>query len=236
LLGPKSSYVEHAPEDSPDSSEPVTVSGESLSEPTIELAPKPPVQPEVLTSEVSQQPTEAPPSIPVTPNPVNEVESSPSAPAPQSQLQIDELTQEATEKVEALLAKIPRHEYLEDSIIQKIIADFKASHLGLRKHEVELDDVRSHWDERVRQVMNTEETKRIQFEGLVEQTKIAKTEYELAVKNRKNIEKVRKNEISSKEKHIKETNKTINQVEKALERRVRDLEKERKQISEQHSN
>ena len=229
LLGAKSGYVDQPPEEPTVVPEPEPVAGFAPQQPA-----QPPAQPsESLEWEETPQPTAAPPSVPsippaaaTTPTPV--AETAPPEPAAISQEQVEELAQAATEKVEALLAKIPRPEYLEDSTIQKIISDFRGFHIDLRKFEVELASVSIQWDERIRLLKNAEETKRLQFEGLTEQTRLAKDEWDNASKDRKDAENGRKNEISSREKRIKETTKTIGQVEKALERRVRDLEKEKK--------
>ena len=172
-------------------------------------------------------PSTAPPSPPSAAiPPAKEASPTPKTPLTQK-LIVEEEDQIVTEKAKALLAKIPRPEYLQDSVIQKIISDFKELNLDLRKVEVELDNVHTEWTEKVRQILNEEETKRLQYEGLIEQVRLAKADWERAVKNRKDTESKKRKEISSKEKRIKEINKTMSQVEKSLERRVRDLEKER---------
>jgi hypothetical protein len=234
LLGAKSGYVESPPEEPVVAPEPTP--------PPMETGPGfAPQQPARPPAEATPQPAAAPPGAPSTPAapsgvpaaPIpTVVDTTPPVPAAPSQEQVEELAQAATEKVEALLAKIPRPEYLEDQTIQKIISDFRGFHVDLRKFEVELASVSIQWDEKIRQAKNAEETKRLQYEGLTEQAKMAKDEWDRSVKTRKDAESGKKDEINSREKRLKETNKTIGQVEKALERRVRDLEKERKEKSE----
>ena len=226
LLGSKSEYVEQPPEEPPAKLEPVSETAIPPGKPPTGITPHPPVQKSVQPPGVSP-PSTAPPSPPSAAiPPAKEASPTPKTPLTQK-LIVEEEDQTVTEKAKALLAKIPRPEYLQDSVIQKIIADFKELNLDLRKVEVELDNVHTEWTEKVRQILNEEETKRLQYEGLVEQVRLAKADWERAVKNRKDTESKKRKEISSKEKRIKEINKTMSQVEKSLERRVRDLEKER---------
>ena len=69
--------------------------------------------------------------------------------------------------------------------------------------------------------------KRIQFESLEEQLRLAKQEWNDATKVYQQSSKRMKNEVSSREKRIKDIKKRIEKAEGNVGKRVKDLDREK---------
>lgn len=208
ILGSKSTLVEQKPEPEP----PVTV------EPVIPDAPTPfaPVEPPAKSEVAYQPPAEpaaAPPPEPVSP-PL--VQRAPFEPEVSDTLETD----------------LPDPAYANDPKIKKAIADIRQSNVELQRVEYELEGIRSQLDTEVESYRAMAEEKRMRYEGLREQTLLAKKESELATKDHNDAEKRRKKKVSTEEKRIDKLRKQIKKHEGARTKRIGELEKEKQRAAE----
>jgi hypothetical protein len=171
-----------------------------------------PVEPDPTPSSTTQMPT-APPTEP-TITPV--ADSTRESPIPE---------------VDAILSKIPK--YLTDPKIRDIVTDLTNFYAELKQVRVDLDQVSSHLDEEVRNHRNTAEVKRISYESLEEQLRLAKQEWTDAKKEFERADNRREKEIATRNKRIKEIEKRINKTEGAIDKRVRELQKEEEKLAKQ---
>ncbi|MFW9800901.1 MAG: hypothetical protein ACFFD9_10720 [Candidatus Thorarchaeota archaeon] len=210
ILGSKSTLVEQKAEPQP----PASVEPVAPETPT----PFAPVETPVKTeTEVPYQPpvkrAAAPPTEPVSPTPV---ERAPFVP----------------EVSDALETDLPDPAYANDPKIKKAIADIRQSNVELQRVEYELEGIRSQLDTEVEGYRAAAEEKKIRYEGLREQTLLAKKESELATKDHDNAEKRRKKKISTEEKRIDKLRKQIKKHESARTKRIGELEKEKQRAAE----
>jgi hypothetical protein len=136
-------------------------------------------------------------------------------------------------EIEAVLSDISDPVYRRDPQIVGIVNDLKNLHTELAQFNSDLDTVRVRLESEVQDYWNVAEVKRIQFESLEEQFRLAKQEWNASTKVYQQSEKRMKNEISSREKRIKDIRKRIDKAEGNIRKRVKDLdrEKEKKALS-----
>ena len=83
----------------------------------------------------------------------------------------------------------------------------------------------------VQDYWNLAEVKRINFESLEEQTRLAKQEWTDASKVYQTAKKRLDNETSSREKRIKDIEKRIDKTEDSIRKRIKELEKEKEKMA-----
>ncbi len=130
-------------------------------------------------------------------------------------------------KIDALLSEISDSDFLQDAIVKDTINDLTNLHTEFAQFNSDLDTVRSRMESEVRDYWNLAEVKRINFESLEEQMRLAKQEWTDASKVYQTAKKRLDNEISSREKRIKDIEKRIEKTEDTIRKRVRELEKEK---------
>jgi hypothetical protein len=141
-------------------------------------------------------------------------------------------TRTSIPEVKAVLSTIPDPEYLKDSQLKDIINDLTNLHTELTQFNSDLENVRSRLEYEVRDYWNVAEVKRIQFESIEEQLRLAKQEWNDLTKVYQQADKRMKNEISSREKRIKDIEKRIEKTESSFEKRVKELEKEKEKLAQ----
>lgn len=167
------------------------------------LAPAPELKPTVLTPPSSQ------------PSP---------APSPPKH---DLPSKKRIPQVDAIMSEIPDSDFLKDTIIKDTFNDLTNQYTELSQFNSDLDSVRGRLESEVRDYWNLAEVKRINFESLEEQMRLAKQEWTDATKVFQTAEKRMKNELSSREKRIKEIEKRIEKTEDTIRKRIKELEKEK---------
>ena len=130
-------------------------------------------------------------------------------------------------EIQSILASLPDPAYRQDPQIIGIINDLKNLHTELAQFNSDLDTVRIRLESEVQDCWNVAEVKRIQFESIEEQLRLAKQEWNDFTKVYQQAEKRMKNEISSREKRIKDIQKRIEKTEDQVGKRVKDLDKEK---------
>jgi hypothetical protein len=129
--------------------------------------------------------------------------------------------------IQSILSSLPDPAYRQDPQIIGIINDLKNLHTELAQFDSDLETVRTRLESEVQDYWNVAEVKRIQFESIEEQLRLAKQEWNDFTKVYQQAEKRMKNEISSREKRIKDIQKRIEKIEGSVDRRVKDLDKEK---------
>lgn len=166
--------------------------------------PKPTAQPP-MTKVAAKAPTLTPPPLRPAPKP----------------------TASSIPEISSILSGLPDPDYRQDPQIIGIVNDLKNLHTELAQFNSDLDTVRSRLESEVQDYWNVAEVKRIHFESLEEQLRLAKQEWNDATKVYQQSEKRMKNEVSSREKRIKDIQKRIEKAEGGIEKRVKDLDKEK---------
>ena len=189
-------------------------------------------------------PTQKPiPEAPVQPKPAPELVSIPKASpavsaapaAKQRQAKLDTMTQTRIPKIDALISEVSESEFLQDATLKDAINDLRNLHTELNQFNSDLESVHSRLESEVQDYWNLAEVKRINFESLEEQKRLAKQEWTDATKVYQTAEKRMKNEISSREKRIKDIEKRIEKTEDNFRKRVKELEKEKeKQVQSEN--
>ncbi len=170
------------------------------------------------------------------PPPMQTTETAVSKPAqpPPTQMprKLDVESKTLIPKIDALLSEISDSAFLQDTIVKDTINDLTNLHTELAQFNSDLDTVRSRMESEVRDYWNLAEVKRINFESLEEQMRLAKQEWTDASKVYQTAKKRFDNETSSREKRIKDIEKRIEKTEDTIRKRVRELEKEKEKLSQ----
>ena len=219
ILGSKSSLVDKptpstapAPPNQPMQAPETPPTAVAPPSPKLAVA-KPPGPPPSSTPVKTPAPPPAPPPAPAAPAPV---------PAPASIS-----VQQVVPEVEVIEMKIPDPEYLNDKKISGTLTDLRHLFLELKQATTDLETVTAHLDNDVQNCRNSSEVKRIHYESIQEQARLAKEEWNAADREYHAAEDRKKKEISTRQKRIDKIQKSISKAESTVEKRVRDLEKEK---------
>lgn len=134
-------------------------------------------------------------------------------------------------QVDALMSEISDSQFLKDTIIKDSFNDLTNQHTELSQFNIDLDSTRSRMESEVQDYWNLAEVKRINFESLEEQTRLAKQEWTDASKVYQTAKKRLDNETSSREKRIKDIEKRIDKTEDSIRKRIKELEKEKEKMA-----
>ncbi|MHA2042933.1 MAG: hypothetical protein ACW975_13850, partial [Candidatus Thorarchaeota archaeon] len=181
ILGAQSSLVDKpAPPAAPTPpAEPITAPGG----PPAPAAPIPPT--------TSEPPADKPPPAAPAPAPAAPI---PAAPAPSS----IPIAQQVIPEVEVIEMKIPDSEYLKDKKISSTLTDLRHLHVELKQANTDLDTVNAHLDNDVQNCRNSAEVKRIHYESIQEQARLAKEEWNASDKEYRAAQDRQKKEISTR--------------------------------------
>lgn len=180
-----------------------------------------------------QQPKPAPMERPVGTAPSPELKptiSVPSTPKPTAPKH-EAPSKGRIPQVDALMSEISDSDFLKDTIIKDSFNDLTNQHTELAQFNVDLDSTRSRMESEVQDYWNLAEVKRINFESLEEQTRLAKQEWTDASKVYQTAKKRLDNETSSREKRIKDIEKRIDKTEDSIRKRIKELEKEKEKMA-----
>jgi hypothetical protein len=174
-----------------------------------------------------QEKVTTPKSKPVTPPPMPEAMTKMPRPAPPPSKPAAKPVPVSIPQIESIISSLPDPAYRQDPQIIGIVNDLKNQYTELAQFISDLDTVRTRLESEVQDYWNIAEVKRIQFESLEEQLRLAKHEWNDTTKVYQQAEKRMKNEVSSREKRIKDIEKRIEKTESQIEKRVKDLDKEK---------
>ncbi|MHA2141048.1 MAG: hypothetical protein ACXADC_12405 [Candidatus Thorarchaeota archaeon] len=215
ILGAQSSLVDKpAPEPTP------TPSSEPISTPGTQPAPKAGTPPTPFAP-VAKPPPTAPSPAPTAPAPT----TTPPTSVPAAQQIVPE--------VEVIEMKISDTEYLKDSKISSTLTDLRHLHIELKQANSDLATVSAHLENDVQNSRNSSEVKRIHYESVQEQARLAKEEWNASDKEYRAAQDRKKKEISTRKKRIDKIQKSIKKAESTVEKRVRDLDKEKERLAQQ---
>ncbi len=129
--------------------------------------------------------------------------------------------------IESVLSTLPDRAYRQDPQIMGIVNDLTNLHTEMAQFKSDLDSVRSRLESEVRDYWNVAEVKRIHFESIEEQLRLAKQEWNDSTKVYQQTAKRMSNELSSREKRIKDLEKRIKKTGDSIGKRAKDLDKEK---------
>lgn len=141
-------------------------------------------------------------------------------------------TKTSIPEIQSILSSVTDPEYLQDSQIKETVNDLTNLHTEMTQFNSDLDAVRSRLQSEVRDYWNVAEVKRIHFESIEEELRLAKQEWNDSIKVYQQAEKRMKNEVSSREKRIKDIEKRIEKTEGNIEKRVKELDKEKEKLAQ----
>jgi chromosome segregation ATPase len=141
--------------------------------------------------------------------------------------------QQIVPEVEVIEMKISDAEYLKDGKISTTLTDLKHLYIELKQANSDLSTVDAHLENDVHNCRNSAEVKRIHYESIQEQARLAKEEWNAADKEYRAAQDRKKKEISTRQKRIEKIQKSINKAESTVEKRVRDLDKEKEKLAQQ---
>jgi hypothetical protein len=213
---PPSTPVPAAPPVTPPPSAPPPAAPPSTTPP--QPTPSAPVKP-------APAETPTPESKPAAPPPMPEIAAK--APAPPPTTPAPKPSASSIPEITSILSTLPDQAYRQDPQIIGIVNDLKNLHTELAQFISDLETVRTRLDSEVQDYWNVAEVKRIQFESLEEQLRLAKQEWKDSTNVYQQADKRKKNEISSREKRIKDIQKRIEKAEGKIQKRVKELDKEK---------
>jgi chromosome segregation ATPase len=108
------------------------------------------------------------------------------------------------------------------------LTDLRHLHVELKQANTDLATVNAHLENDVQNCRNSAEVKRIHYESIQEQARLAKEEWNASDKEYRAAQDRKKKEISTRQKRIEKIKKSISKAESTVDKRVRDLEKEKK--------
>ncbi|MFW9889753.1 MAG: hypothetical protein ACFFER_16315, partial [Candidatus Thorarchaeota archaeon] len=143
------------------------------------------------------------------------------------------VAQQVIPEVEVIEMKISDPEYLKDKKISSTLTDLRHLHLELKQANADLAAVAAHLENDVQNCRNSTEVKRIHYESIQEQARLAKEEWSAAEKEYHAAQDRQKKEMSTRQKRIDKIQKNISKAESTVEKRVRDLDKEKEKQAAQ---
>jgi hypothetical protein len=190
-------------------------------------APAAPATPATPPSGPVQEKVTTPKSKPIAPPPMPEARTEMPKPTPPPSKPAAKPAPASIPQIESIISSLPDPAYRQDPQIIGIVNDLKNQYTELAQFISDLNTVRTRLESEVQDYWNIAEVKRIQFESLEEQLRLAKHEWNDTTKVYQQAEKRMKNEVSSREKRIKDIEKRIEKTESQIEKRVKDLDKEK---------
>ena len=136
------------------------------------------------------------------------------------------------QEMDAIMSCITHPEDLQDGKIKDFLSELRNLHTEIQLVTVNQISISSQLDTRVRESQNKAEVKRIQYESISEQMRLAKQEWDDAKKEFENAENRQKKEISAIEDKIKNIQKRIDKAEGGVKKRVGELNKVREKIAQ----
>ena len=184
------------------------------------------IQPSVTTTATPVQ------STPITPPPKPPIAEQVSKPTTANGMVSSQLRAPIPE-LDQIISEITDPDFLQDQTIRETVNDLTNLYKEVKHYEADLSSTSTRLEKDTKECWNKAEVKRIQFESLEEQLRLARQEWTDASKVYQNAEKRRKDEVSSREKHIKDLEKKIGKTEDTIRKRVKDLEKEKEKAEQQ---
>jgi hypothetical protein len=191
------------------------------------LVDKPEPQPPAPEVVEPASPFAPPESAPVPTQEPQPTAPSPTAPTPEPVATAPAVapTPNVVPEVEVIEMKIKDPAYLEDVSISGTLTDLRHLHAELQQVKSDLDVVQGQLDMEVLTARNSAQVKKLKYEGLQEQTRLAKDEWNTSEKEYRISEDRRKKEISTREKRMKDIMKRISKGESIIEKRIHALDR-----------
>jgi hypothetical protein len=136
------------------------------------------------------------------------------------------------QEMDEIMTCIAHPEDLHDGKIKEFISELTDLHREIQQVTASQISIGSQLDAHVRESHNKAEVKRISYESINEQLRLAKLEWDDAKGEYEKIENRRKRELSTLDDKIKNIQKRIDKAESSIKKRVGELDKVRDKIAQ----
>jgi hypothetical protein len=143
-----------------------------------------------------------------------------------------EVSRTQTREMDAILSCITHSEDLQDSKVKDFLNELTNLHREMQEVTANKISITTQLDTRVQESHNKSEVKRIQYESINEQLRLAKQEWDDARSEYDKAENRRKRELSTLDDRIKNIQKRIDKAEGSVRKRVGELDKVREKIAQ----
>jgi hypothetical protein len=140
--------------------------------------------------------------------------------------------QTSVQEMDAIMSCISHSEDLQDGKIKELLTELTDLHREIQQTTANQIAIGSQLDTRVQESHNKAEVKRIHYESINEQMRLAKQEWDDAKQEYDKLENRRKRELSALEDKIKNIQKRIDKAEGGVKKRVGELNKVREKIAQ----
>jgi hypothetical protein len=140
--------------------------------------------------------------------------------------------QTPSQEMDAIMSCITHTEDLQDGKIKELLTELTDLHREIQQTTANQIAISSQLDARVQESHNKLEVKRIHYESINEQMRLAKQEWDDAKQDYDKVEARRKRELSAVEDKIKNIQKRIDKAEGGVKKRVGELNKVREKIAQ----
>jgi len=179
------------------------------------------------------KPTPAVQNIPTPPPQKTPVMAQVARPAPSVNAASSSQLRAPIPELNQIISEISDPDFLQDQIIRETVNDLTNLYKEVKHYETGFRSTSDRLEKEAKEYWNKAEVKRIEFESLEEQLRLAKQEWSDASKVFQSADKRKKDEVASREKHIKDLEKKISKTEESIRKRIKDLEKEKEKAEQQ---
>jgi hypothetical protein len=161
------------------------------------------------------------------------VKAAPQIPSPRpAKIPSKQVSDAQTREMDAILGCITHSEDLQDNKIKDLLNELTNLHREIQQVTANQIAITTQLDTRVRESQNKAEVKRINYESINEQLRLAKQEWDDAKSEYDKAENRRKRELSTLEDRVKSVQKRIDKAEGSVKKRVGELDKVREKIAQ----
>jgi hypothetical protein len=156
----------------------------------------------------------------------------PSNTAPTTSSSLSAARETPVQEMDEIMSCITHPEDLQDGKIKEFVNELASLRREIQEVTANQIAIGSQLDTRVRESQNKSEVKRIHYESISEQMRLAKQEWDDAKEEYEKSENRRKKELSTLEDKIKSIQKRIDKAEGGVRKRVGELNKVREKIAQ----
>jgi hypothetical protein len=135
-------------------------------------------------------------------------------------------------EIDTILGSISHPEDFQDSKVKELLNELTNLHIEMQQVTADKIAITTQLDTRVRENQNKAEVKRINYESINDQLRLAKQEWDDAKSEYDKAENRRKREISTLEDRVKNIQKRIDKAEGSVKKRIGELDKVRERIAQ----
>jgi hypothetical protein len=154
------------------------------------------------------------------------------APPRPAEIPSRQVSEVQTREMDAILGCIAHSEDLQDNKIKDLLNELTNLHTEMQQVTANQISITTQLDTRVHESQNKAEVKRIHYESINEQLRLAKQDWDDARSEYDKAENRRKRELSTLDDRVKNIQKRIDKAEGSVKKRVGELDKVREKIAQ----